>query len=117
MVDEPPEDGVQVLAFSPGYAVGDARRLAFRVARTGAMEGVESYVLVSELEDVAQPPSWALYWRDGRKQVITGSSIEQAFSRAGYGGGAIHALDFYERVVDGGRNWVWNSERREWKQA
>jgi len=36
-----------------------------------------------------------LYWMDGDKEVISGTSIEDAFAKAGYGGGALTALDFF----------------------
>lgn len=39
-----------------------------------------------------------LHWLDGSTQEINGTSISDAFMRAGYGGGAIRALDWYEEV-------------------
>lgn len=39
---------------------------------------------------------FTLYWRYGERQVITGETIEAAFTAAGYGAGAIHALDWYD---------------------
>jgi len=32
---------------------------------------------------------------DGNKEIVLGTSIEDAFTKAGYGAGALRALDFY----------------------
>lgn len=55
---------------------------------------------------------WTLYWRGGRREVIQGDSIDDAFRKAGYGGGAQAALDFYS----GGDNhdYEYNSTTRDW---
>lgn len=39
--------------------------------------------------------TYTFYWLDGSKSVSKGYSVQEAFSRLGYGGGAINALDFY----------------------
>lgn len=41
---------------------------------------------------------YRLHWLDGSTEVVTGYSISDAFMKAGYGGGAIYALDYYEEV-------------------
>jgi len=41
------------------------------------------------------------HWRDGKKHEGYGRDVADAFSRLGFGGGAIRALDYYERVSDG----------------
>ena len=43
-----------------------------------------------------------LHWLDGKTEEVLGTSIADAFSRAGYGGGAIRALDYYEEVKGNG---------------
>lgn len=53
------------------------------------MESVEK-----EIVDTAEK-EFTLYWLHGEKQVVKGTSIEDAFTRAGYGAGAIRAIDFY----------------------
>ena len=40
--------------------------------------------------------TFVLYWLDGKVEEIQGYSIADAFSRAGYGNGAIRALDYWE---------------------
>ena len=41
---------------------------------------------------------YILHWLDGTNETVEGDSIEDAFRRAGYGAGAIPALDYYELV-------------------
>jgi hypothetical protein len=39
---------------------------------------------------------FTLFWLDGKREVVVGKDIANAFSRAGYGGGARAALDWYD---------------------
>jgi hypothetical protein len=39
-----------------------------------------------------------LYWLTGQVEVIEGNDIADAFRRAGYGGGATRALDYWEEI-------------------
>jgi hypothetical protein len=41
-----------------------------------------------------------LYWLHGKVDRVEGDTIEQAFANAGFGGGAIRALDYYEEVSE-----------------
>ena len=43
---------------------------------------------------------WKLYWLDGRTEIIEGDTIADAFTKAGYGMGAIGALDYYEPIEE-----------------
>ena len=56
--------------------------------------------------------TFTLYWRTGDREVVTGETVEKAMMLAGYGGGAIRALDFYAKGDD--REWKWAPETREW---
>lgn len=38
-----------------------------------------------------------LYWTDGKTEVIEGKNAADAFNNAGYGLGAMKALDYYEK--------------------
>lgn len=62
------------------------------------------------LEDGDQ--NFTLYWRDGKRNVFAGRDIADAFRRAGYGGGAIRALDFYATGDDD--KYIWNASTKEW---
>lgn len=42
--------------------------------------------------------TFTLYWLDGLTEQIFGYDIADAFRRAGYGAGALKALDYYEEV-------------------
>ena len=39
-----------------------------------------------------------LHWFDGSTEIIKGNSIADAFMKAGYSGGAIAALDWWEEA-------------------
>ena len=41
---------------------------------------------------------FTLYWLGGKCEKVEGSSIADACNRAGYGAGAIRALDFYDET-------------------
>ena len=40
--------------------------------------------------------NYAFHWLDGTTEIVAGSSVSDAFGRAGYGSGALPALDYYE---------------------
>jgi hypothetical protein len=42
--------------------------------------------------------SFRIHWLDKTTEIVTGTDIADAFRRAGYGGGAISAIDFYEPI-------------------
>ena len=42
--------------------------------------------------------AFKLTWLGGKIEIIRGQTIADAFSKAGYGGGAIRALDTWEEV-------------------
>jgi hypothetical protein len=41
-----------------------------------------------------------LFWLDGKEEIVKGNSIADAFSKAGYGNGAIRALDYYKEIKE-----------------
>ena len=56
---------------------------------------------------------WTLFWATGRCEVVKGTTIEQAFSLAGYGGGAVGALWMHSRG-DVRDEYEWKEETRRW---
>lgn len=40
--------------------------------------------------------TFIIYWLDGKKSELTGTDVADAFRRAGYGLGALGAVDYYE---------------------
>ena len=39
---------------------------------------------------------FTLYWTDGKREVICGKTISDAFRAAGYGQSALNVLDWYD---------------------
>ena len=60
----------------------------------------------------AQPKQYILYWLSGTYDIIEGSSIEDAFTKAGFGAGAKSALDFYD--VGNIVKYTWNNAKMDW---
>ncbi|WP_391857006.1 hypothetical protein, partial [Vibrio cidicii] len=59
------------------------------------------------------PDLYTLYWLDGRRTLISGHRpFHEALMLAGYGGGAIRALDFY--ASGDNTEYTWDSESRDW---
>lgn len=57
-------------------------------------------------------PKFTLYWLDGKREVVQGRTAAEAMTLAGYGGGAVRALDFYANGEDTDYRWV--PESRKW---
>lgn len=53
---------------------------------------------------------FTLYWLNGNRTVIKGSTVEEAFTIAGYGAGAIRAVDWYDVGVTDTHNFVGNNQ-------
>ncbi len=43
--------------------------------------------------------TFRVHWKDGTSEIMIGTSIASAFATAGYGNGAIAAVDYYEEVI------------------
>ena len=62
--------------------------------------------------------TFIIYWLDGKKTVCNtkyGNSINEALQEAGFGGGALAAIDFYSVGEDD--NWEWSSKGQWVKKA
>lgn len=44
--------------------------------------------------------TFKLYWLDGSTEIVKGYDIADAFRKAGYGGGAIRALDYHKEIKE-----------------
>ena len=62
----------------------------------------------------AKKKEFTVFWRDGKREVQPGDTIADAFNKAGYGAGALGALDFYE--PGDSKKWEWNKPDGTWKQ-
>ncbi len=59
--------------------------------------------------------NYVLYWRSGTHELVEGETIEDAFTNAGYGAGAVRALDFYMIHYPGQPlGYEWNPGTKEW---
>jgi hypothetical protein len=58
---------------------------------------------------------YTFYWLSGKKETLIGESPANALNKAGYGSGALRALDFYESGF--GSEWVWDSVNKLWINA
>lgn len=67
--------------------------------------------MASDTPDVRK--SWAFYWLTGQREVLTGVTVADALNRAGYGAGALRALDFYGDA-DQADAWAWDPDTRNW---
>ena len=56
--------------------------------------------------------TYIFYWRDGKISIGKGNTTEDAFTRLGYGAGAIRALDFHEQSET--QNYTWDKEKHDW---
>lgn len=55
---------------------------------------------------------FTFYWLTGKREVLEGTDPANAMNEAGYGQGAVAALDFH---ANGDNNdYIWNPETREW---
>ena len=59
---------------------------------------------------------FTLFWLTGNSEVIKGTDIADAFRRAGYGEGALRALDFYS-AGNVANEHVWDKENRTWNST
>lgn len=55
---------------------------------------------------------FTFFWRTGERQVLFGRDPAEALNNAGYGGGALRALDFY--ASGDNRDYRWERGSREW---
>ncbi|QVD49170.1 hypothetical protein LUCX_100 [Xanthomonas phage vB_XciM_LucasX] len=56
--------------------------------------------------------AFTLYWKDGRREIIVGEDIADAFHKAGYGSGALGALDWYDQLPSDTHRW--DADSKDW---
>lgn len=56
--------------------------------------------------------NFILYWLTGKTTTVTGNTIQEAMTNAGYGNGALRALDFYDEATE--QTYIWDKEARTW---
>lgn len=55
---------------------------------------------------------FTIYWKHGTKSFVEGPTIEQAFTNAGYGAGAVTAIDWYDHGETSTHDW--SIEQKKW---
>ncbi|MFA6198808.1 MAG: hypothetical protein WC679_00125 [Bacteroidales bacterium] len=55
---------------------------------------------------------YTIYWRMPEKTVVEGDDFADAMNNAGYGQGAVSAIDFYASGEND--DYEWNATTREW---
>ena len=68
------------------------------------MSRIHMESLASEMEDKQE--YFTLYWQHGERSIIKGNDIEDAFTKAGYGTGAVSAIDWYDEGVSETHHYV-----------
>lgn len=61
--------------------------------------------------------TFTLYWLTGDKEKVTGDTIADAMTLAGYSSGAVRALDFYAEgdFTEVDPKYQWNALDRSWE--
>jgi hypothetical protein len=54
-----------------------------------------------EISEMEQDKTYRFYWLTGKVEIHKGRNPAEALTLAGYGGGAVRALDYYEEVKEG----------------
>ncbi len=57
---------------------------------------------------------YVFYWKTGRREIFEGESPAGALNKAGYGGGAVSALDFYREDTGEEDPYYWDASKKKW---
>ena len=80
---------------------------------TAARDVIDNYFEVAD--NYSDERVFTLYWLTGAVQTVTGPDISTAMNNAGYGAGALGALDFHaEGTPD--PDYYWNSDKHSWRR-
>jgi hypothetical protein len=55
---------------------------------------------------------FTLFWLDGKRELVRGRDAADAMTKAGYGAGAVRALDFH--APGDSYDYKWNEKDRKW---
>ena len=116
--------GVLPNHYVPGTSCIPLQVVAREELPTGVITSAEEYLLIfnkenryiASIEELVKflngEKDFIVYWRYGEYSTMNGKTIEEAFTKAGYGGGAIAAVDFYNQGSE--PCYVWNKDEHEW---
>lgn len=73
---------------------------ALNVQRLEQLKAIQDARLDKANTRPMRPPmkKWRLHWLDGKTEDGFGTDIKDAFTRLGYGAGALQALDYFEEI-------------------
>ena len=74
---------------------------------------MSDYIRALEALLAAPPTQWALYWRNGERQIVEGPDAATAMNCAGIGAGALAALDFHKKGAED-HGYRWSADDRRW---
>jgi len=63
-------------------------------------------------KQLSETPKFTFYWLDGEKEVLKGDNPTDALNKAGYGGGAMPALDFFSYGECDQYVWMFDSDQK-----
>jgi hypothetical protein len=66
------------------------------------------------LRTMTDKKTFRLYWLTGETETVSGSTVADAMNKAGYGGGAVSALDFYKEGEES--TYHWDAAKKNWAQ-
>ena len=73
---------------------------------------IENYKKSQGLVKKTEEKTFTVYWRYNEKTIIKGLNEADAFRKAGFGGGALKAVDFF--ATGENSDYTWNSTTKEW---
>ena len=99
-------EGIEALGFKvePHSVLPDRTYLVFDKEGTqidSSYTGSELQALYVQMERMVEDPNLKLFvfhWLHGTDTKSIGIDVANAFANAGYGGGAINILDYYEEI-------------------
>lgn len=57
--------------------------------------------------------SFTVFWLTGRKEIIHGRDMADAFNK-NYSAGALQAIDFYTPTSEDDNSWEWDKKNHTW---
>ncbi len=93
----------------------DLKSLGVSLAGSSPAPGTINKQTISIGINMSTQKKFVFYWLHGKTTILTGESVEQAFTNGGYGSGAVKGVDFWD-VWDEEKSYSheWNISTREW---
>lgn len=66
------------------------------------------------MSNTKQPTEYTFFWLTGLREVLPGKHPHECLNNAGYGAGALRALDFY--ALGDCKEYEWDQKYRTWKK-